>query len=94
MPLIFYVDGNLEVMQTLEKKMLAFSSELKFEQAAFVRNQMSALSKVLHQQSMETTGNADVDIMAVIVEGASLCEPGDGAGWTASWRPRVFPQSC
>ncbi|MBC3860662.1 excinuclease ABC subunit UvrC [Undibacterium jejuense] len=64
---------QLEVMQNLEKKMLGFSSELRFEQAAMVRNQMSALSKVLHQQSMETTGNADLDVIAVIVEGGRAC---------------------
>lgn len=62
-----------EVMQILEKKMLAYSAQLAFEKAAAVRNQMTALSKVLHQQGMESSNEADLDIIAVFIKGGRAC---------------------
>ena len=65
-----------EILGELEKKMLVHSDRLEFEQAAELRNQMAALSKILHQQSMEIggkNGDVDVDILAVKVQGGKAC---------------------
>jgi excinuclease ABC subunit C len=69
-----FLQGETQAILTdLEQNMLAHADKLEFEKAAELRNQMSALSKVLHQQSMEIGGDKDVDILAVKVQGGKAC---------------------
>ena len=69
-----FLQGETQAILTgLESNMLAHAEKLEFEKAAELRNQMSALSKVLHQQSMEIGGDKDVDILAVKVQGGKAC---------------------
>ncbi len=62
-----------QVLAQFEQRMLAHSERLEFEQAAEVRDQMAALSRVLHQQSVDTASDKDVDILAVKVQGGKAC---------------------
>jgi excinuclease ABC subunit C len=61
------------VLAALEARMMGHAEALEFEQAAELRNQMSALAKVLHQQSVETASDKDADILAVQVQGGKAC---------------------
>ena len=62
-----------EVMKSLEKRMMFHADALEFEAAADVRNQINALSKVLHQQSVDSVDDRDVDILAVMVQAGKAC---------------------
>ena len=61
------------LLDTLQARMMAHAEQLEYEQAAQVRNQISALASVLQQQSMELTDERDVDILAVQVQGGRAC---------------------
>ena len=61
------------VLKAMESRMMAHADRLEFELAAEVRNQMTALSRVLHQQSVDTVTDTDVDILAVKVQGGRAC---------------------
>lgn len=65
-----------ELMDSLQAQMMARADALQFEQAAEIRNQLGALSRVLHQQAVEdNTGvtTKDADILAVKAEGGRAC---------------------
>lgn len=64
-----------EVLEALEQKMEHHASQLEFEQAAAVRDQIAALSTVLKRQAVEEVGGQanDIDILAVAVQGGRAC---------------------
>lgn len=62
-----------KVLKELETRMLAHADKLEFEQAAELRNQVAALSNVLHQQSVDNVSDRDVDVLAVKVSGGRAC---------------------
>lgn len=65
---------SADILNDMQAKMMAYSDELAFEKAAIVRDQIAALSNILHQQSVETTGSdVDCDIISITFQGGHVC---------------------
>jgi excinuclease ABC subunit C len=73
----FLLGETEDVLADLQARMMAHADALRFEQAAEARNQIAALSRVLHQQAVEQSSfsaqDKDVDILAVRVAGGRAC---------------------
>jgi len=69
-----FLDGRARaVLRDIETRMQQAAEALQFEQAALLRDQMGALSRVLQQQNMEQAGEDDVDVIAVACAGGHVC---------------------
>ncbi|CAG0961393.1 partial UvrABC system protein C, partial [Rhodocyclaceae bacterium] len=62
-----------EVMDRLTDAMQQASDELRFEEAAALRDQVRALQAVLHRQYVSSTREEDVDILAATVLRGEVC---------------------
>ncbi len=69
----FLLGEQEAVLESLQTQMMGYAEQLQFEKAAEIRNQIGALSKVLHQQSIDTGLEKDADVLAVRVEGGRAC---------------------
>jgi excinuclease ABC subunit C len=70
---MFLRGRHSEVIEGLTGRMEAAATELRFEEAAALRDQVRSLQSVLHRQYVSSTKDADVDIIAAVVERGSLC---------------------
>ncbi|MDA0227581.1 MAG: excinuclease ABC subunit UvrC [Proteobacteria bacterium] len=69
-----FLQGQTDtLLERLQQTMMAHAEALAFEHAAEVRNQIQALSRVLHQQNVDNTDPTDVDVIAVKQLGAKAC---------------------
>ncbi|MBQ0932403.1 excinuclease ABC subunit UvrC [Ideonella alba] len=73
----FLLGDEQQVVADLQAQMMAFADALEYEKAAEVRNRLSALAKVQHQQavdeSSQSSAGREVDVLAVKVAGGRAC---------------------
>ena len=67
-----FLDGKSEqIVQNLRRQMEAAAEDLEFERAAYLRDQVEALEKVLERQKVLKTGSTDQDVVAFARENGS-----------------------
>jgi excinuclease ABC subunit C len=70
----FLRGGASDITREIEARMLEASAALDFEQAAVLRDQLASLTRVLHQQSVETAGSdVDADVIAAVIDQGHAC---------------------
>ena len=73
----FLLGDSQQVIDELQQRMTACAEALDYEKAAAWRDRIAALSRVLHQQSVEASSlsasDRDVDVLAVRVSGGRAC---------------------
>jgi excinuclease ABC subunit C len=73
----FLLGEVADVVGDLQAQMMGWAEALEFEKAAELRDRIGALSRVLHQQSMDASSlsaaDKDVDIVAVKLAGGRAC---------------------
>jgi excinuclease ABC subunit C len=69
-----FLEGQTQqVLDSLQAQMMQHAEQLAFEKAAQDRDRITALSRVLHQQSVDTGEDRDADILAAQVQGGRAC---------------------
>ncbi len=72
--IILFLNGkNSELSNKLTEKMLKYSSELKFEEAASIRNRLSSLKQLWNKQKIEGAPVGDYDVFSYYSDDLCSC---------------------
>jgi excinuclease ABC subunit C len=69
----FLRGGSQDVREQLKARMMAASDALEFEQAAAIRNRLSALSHVTADQTINPEGIEEADVFGAYQDGGQTC---------------------
>ncbi len=62
-----------QIIRGIEKKMTLAAEEMRFEQAAYYRDQLKAINKVVAKQKVVTAANTDQDVIAFARDDSNAC---------------------